>query len=235
DLEITYYADQEDAEGEENPIEDPAHYTNIENPQIIYVRLTDPETGCYGIASFSIEVYRADLAGGDLELTDCSPYDLTALGGQLPAGVEAGYYESESDARQGENPIADPSAYVSEGEEHTLYVRLTGAEGCVDLAELRLVRADCIIPEGISPNGDGVNDNFDLRFLTAQNPGEIQIFNRYGTRVYQKTGYGDQWFGQDDNGTALPTGTYYYVLRLAHEDPNFGRLIKGWVYVQRER
>lgn len=84
-----------------------------------------------------------------------------------------------------------------------------------------------IIPEGISPNQDGVNDNFDLSHLHVRS---IEIFNRYGVKVYYKNdGYTDQWFGQDKNGNELPDGTYYYVVRKQD-----GHKLMGWVYVVRE-
>ncbi|WP_415582286.1 gliding motility-associated C-terminal domain-containing protein, partial [Flavobacterium longum] len=85
----------------------------------------------------------------------------------------------------------------------------------------------CLIQKGISPNGDGQNDYFDLE---GQNVTRLQIFNRYGMVVYSKGNYTNQWQGQDDSGDELPDGTYYYVIDRAQ-----GESRTGWIYINRER
>lgn len=67
---------------------------------------------------------------------------------------------------------------------------------------------DCTVPKGISPNGDDLNDSFDLVAFGVTN---LQIFNRHGLVVYKHgIGYTNQWHGQSDSGNELPTGTYFY-------------------------
>jgi gliding motility-associated-like protein len=85
----------------------------------------------------------------------------------------------------------------------------------------------CLIQKGISPNGDGNNDYFDLE---GQNVSKLQIFNRYGMVVYKKDNYSNQWYGQSDDGEELPDGTYYYVIDRAQ-----GEARTGWIYINRER
>ena len=85
----------------------------------------------------------------------------------------------------------------------------------------------CTIPKGISPNGDGQNDNFDLTTFGVK---QLEIFNRYGIKVYSRTDYTNQWFGQTDKGDELPDGTYYYVINLST-----GENQTGWIYINRER
>ncbi|MCO6174533.1 fibronectin type III domain-containing protein [Flavobacterium sp. NRK F10] len=84
----------------------------------------------------------------------------------------------------------------------------------------------CEIPKGISPNGDGLNDEWDL---TSFNVTKVEIFNRYGLKVYSKSGYTDEWHGQSDNGNDLPSATYYYVVEF-----NDMPTRTGWVYINRE-
>ncbi len=81
------------------------------------------------------------------------------------------------------------------------------------------------IPKGISPNGDNVNDFLDLQHF---NIAEIKIYNRYGTLVYSKKNYKQEWYGQSNNGTALPSATYFYSLLVDNGDK-----ITGWIYVIR--
>ncbi|RWX02258.1 T9SS type B sorting domain-containing protein [Flavobacterium cerinum] len=102
---------------------------------------------------------------------------------------------------------------------------ITNDEGCTAIATLPIDNTSCIIPRGISPNGDGMNDYFDLSNLDVI---EIKIFNRYGLEVYESKNYKKEWYGQSSKGT-LPTGTYYYVITLSA-----GKKVTGWVYLQRE-
>ena len=88
---------------------------------------------------------------------------------------------------------------------------------------------DCsIIPQGISPNGDGFNDSFEVSWLQATN---IKIFNRYGTEVYELSNYRNEWTGTTNDGDELPTGTYFYVIELPQGG---GDPITGWIYVNRD-
>jgi gliding motility-associated-like protein len=84
----------------------------------------------------------------------------------------------------------------------------------------------CMIPSGISPNNDGKNDTFDL---TGFNVKHITIVNRYGTTVYSKSNYTNQWYGQSNSGDELPEGPYYYAIERAGVPTK-----TGWVYVSRE-
>ena len=86
--------------------------------------------------------------------------------------------------------------------------------------------AACSIPKGISPNGDGMNDEFDLSSLKVR---QLAIFNRYGQEVYSKSNYTKEWYGQGSNGNELPTGTYYYKIDRTND-----KTITGWVYINRE-
>ena len=70
---------------------------------------------------------------------------------------------------------------------------------------------DCIIPQGISPNGDGYNDVFEIPCIT-DSPASLQIWNRWGSEVYRSENYQNDWDGRF-RGEMLPDGTYYYVLK----------------------
>lgn len=84
----------------------------------------------------------------------------------------------------------------------------------------------CHIQKGISPNGDGLNDGFDLEIFNLI---DLKIYNRYGSLVYQHgEGYTNQWKGQDKSGKLLPAGTYYYVFTTSYDT------YSGYVYVIRE-
>ncbi|RDK88238.1 gliding motility-associated C-terminal domain-containing protein [Marinirhabdus gelatinilytica] len=109
---------------------------------------------------------------------------------------------------------------------------------CTGEAEIGVTLYDvgnCTISQGISPNNDGFNDILDLTFLNDRTGiTNLQIFNRLGTLVYEKTNYINEWQGQTTDNEELPTGTYFYVLDLAGDDSVYGTQASGWIYLNRE-
>ncbi|MCB0464482.1 MAG: gliding motility-associated C-terminal domain-containing protein [Aequorivita sp.] len=94
---------------------------------------------------------------------------------------------------------------------------------------------NCVISEGLSPNGDGYNDTLDLTFLNDRTGiNKLQIFNRLGTLVFERNNYINEWYGQTNNGNALPTGTYFYVIDLAGNDAVYGTQATGWIYLNQK-
>ena len=98
---------------------------------------------------------------------------------------------------------------------------------CSKIKSIYIEDIHCIIPKGVSPNGDGLNDTWDLSNLNVE---KAQIFNRYGMEMYSKSNYTDEWHGQTNEGQMLPSATYYYVLRFLD-----GTSKTGWVYLNREQ
>lgn len=80
------------------------------------------------------------------------------------------------------------------------------------------------IPKGISPNGDGINDSFNLTNLNVK---EIQIFNRFGVMVFKADNYTNEWYGQSSTGKDLPDGVYFFTIKTALDNKT------GWVYINR--
>jgi gliding motility-associated-like protein len=71
------------------------------------------------------------------------------------------------------------------------------------------------LPQGFSPNGDGKNDFLVFPGLEYFSPATLNVFNRYGTSVYQSGNYLNNWNGTDsDSNHPLPDGTYFYILTL---------------------
>ena len=109
---------------------------------------------------------------------------------------------------------------------------------CPDDQSNVVVHYDCIddvppVPEGFSPNGDGVNDFFFIADLSLFPENHFTVFNRWGRMVFEAEPYRNDWDGTwqngDEFGKPLPEGTYYYVLELRDDlDP-----IKGYIYIKR--
>jgi gliding motility-associated-like protein len=86
----------------------------------------------------------------------------------------------------------------------------------------------CTIQKGISPRGTGAGDGKnDFLKLACK---KLEIFNRYGMVVYSKNNYSNDWYGQSDNGSELPDGTYFYVV-----EQNNAPAQTGWIYINREQ
>ncbi len=100
------------------------------------------------------------------------------------------------------------------------------ANGCSALDSV-LVEVDCDsldIPEGFSPNSDGVNDYFVIDGLERYPDNQLKIFNRWGALVYEKIRYDNTWDGLSNVdllrlGEVLPDGTYFYILETRSGDP----------------
>jgi uncharacterized repeat protein (TIGR01451 family)/gliding motility-associated-like protein len=104
-----------------------------------------------------------------------------------------------------------------------------------DSAEAFVQPTCLVVYNEFSPNGDGVNDFFTIDCISRYPGNELQVYNRWGTVIYQKRGYNNDWDGTP-NGRAvvqkedqLPVGTYYYVLDLGDgSEPR-----TDWLYINR--
>jgi gliding motility-associated-like protein len=83
------------------------------------------------------------------------------------------------------------------------------------------------IPNSFSPNGDGINDLFIIRGLTAN--AKLMIFNRSGKKLYESVNYQNDWNGKDNDGNVLESDTYWYVIVLSGVASEF----KGFVYLKK--
>lgn len=96
---------------------------------------------------------------------------------------------------------------------------------------------DFFIPEAFTPNGDNVNDYFEIKGIELFEQNSITIINRWGNTVYKAQGYGifttpQFWDGKSNQGGGnnnLPSGTYFYVLDLGNGE----QAIAGSVYIDR--
>jgi len=76
---------------------------------------------------------------------------------------------------------------------------------------------NCDPPNIFTPNGDGVNDAFNIPCLENGQEAQIVVFNRWGDLVYESDKYNNQWDGTH-NGQPLPDGTYFYILKIGTEE-----------------
>jgi gliding motility-associated-like protein len=84
------------------------------------------------------------------------------------------------------------------------------------------------IPNGFSPNGDGINDFFMIPGFGFWENIEIQILNRWGNVVYENTNYQNNWDGKNSSNQDLADDTYFYIVKIKNYET-----LKGFVVIKR--
>jgi gliding motility-associated-like protein len=149
DYSIAYYLTQADADSETNPL--PIPYTNISNPQTIFARGQDINTGCYTTVALELKVSPSPLAVTPQDLTNCDPEsdgfgvfmltdrDLEITGGVTSATVS--YHETLTDAENNLNALSSPYNNIQVNTQ-TVFARVvnpTITTICASIVELVLV------------------------------------------------------------------------------------------------
>jgi large repetitive protein len=83
---------------------------------------------------------------------------------------------------------------------------------------------DIEISKTITPDGDGINDYWELKNLESFARNKVVIFDRWGSVVFEGTGYDNVnvvWRGTNPTGGSLPTGTYFYNLDVTFGSAKF--------------
>ncbi|MDV6170359.1 choice-of-anchor L domain-containing protein [Flavobacterium sp. DG1-102-2] len=177
--------------------------------------------GCIAVQSVEVIQNTDAVSINTTEGCDDNVYKLSVL------PVNGSYDENAVISWTGPNGFNSSEATISVTDKGTYTVVITTAGGCTGESTVEVSNTSCLIPRGISPNNDGMNDAFDLSGFEVT---KISIFNRYGQEVFNYKGaYTNQWYGQGDNGDKLPTGTYYYSFSTSN-----GENKTGWVYINRQ-
>lgn len=67
--------------------------------------------------------------------------------------------------------------------------------------------------KAITPDGDGLNDEFLINCVESTLSNRLEVFNRWGQLVFEAENYANDWEGTAANGGDLPSGAYYFVFR----------------------
>lgn len=150
---VTYHLDSNDALTAENPISNPAAFTNAVNPQTIYTRITDTITGCFNTTEFTISVINTVAIPGDVyEICDdnsdgndtngFNSFDLNAvsvaiMGNQDISNLLFRYYASNADAVAEVNPL--PFFYTNaSADEEVVFIKVTNPDNCSKIKQITL-------------------------------------------------------------------------------------------------
>jgi gliding motility-associated-like protein len=177
------------------------NFTNIA-PGNHYIAIAHAN-GCVFTIDFEIENFEPLV----LTLTQGNINEITAVatGGQQ----EYTFYFNDKDNG------TDNTHYITETKTHQ--VRVVDQNGCEAIAEIFMEFIDIEIPNFFTPDADGQNDFWRPRNQEGFPKILTIIFDRYGREVY-RMGLNDQgWDGMYHN-TELPTGDYWYIIKLRGEE-----------------
>jgi gliding motility-associated-like protein len=108
------------------------------------------------------------------------------------------------------NPVASPAGDI------TYVVKGTDQHGCSNLDSIQVKvttarEGENVMGNAFTPNGDGNNDCFGIRYWGAVQSIQFDIYNRYGALVFHSTTPGECWDGRS-RGQDQPVGTYVYFI-----------------------
>jgi len=118
----------------------------------------------------------------------------------------------ELNSQNGNEVTADP-----EGVDVTVtYTATAEIDGCIftDMIDVYIAPA-IMVSNAFSPNGDGINDTWEILNIDEWPNAQIFLYSRWGNKVFQTTNYNNDWGGDE-----LPAATYYYVIELNPIDFN---------------
>ena len=112
-------------------------------------------------------------------------------------------------------------------EDQTYLLTVRGRGNCIstDAMNMTVIRLPKP-PNTFTPNGDGINDTWEIQYLDQYPDCQVEVYTSSGQIIYRSTGYPRAWDGKS-NGRDLPAGTYYFVI-----DPKNGRpKMAGYVQI----
>jgi gliding motility-associated-like protein len=246
-VDLTYHTSITEAQLNANPIQEPSNYANLGTPQEIFVRLENPlRPDCADVGSFMLIVTPINPIFNLPEIIICNEgfemgiFDLSQNIDDLSIAADQfvdGYYLNTIDALNQENEISDPFAYTNQTNPETVYVRIDSSDpdACYDLAQFNVGVENCppFVPEGFSPNGDSVNDTFEITGIKDIFDYKLFIYSRLGNLIFEGDNSDPFWDGTPNKGlggSELPSGTYFWVLKLNTSEYSD---MTGWVYLNR--
>lgn len=231
---VSYYTSEEDAQNGQNAIENAEAYSAQNHEQPIYFRIENNHMpSCYQTGSFVLYTMSTLFMNSEQSPEVCAntEINLTELIDMEYVEEIEGYYSSVENVLSG-NKIENHESYRMNQESSVVYVLGYNSDyECAIVYEVhfRVEACEIFIPQGFSPNGDGVNDFFVISNLESYPAYSLKIYNRYGILLYNGNANTSFWDGTAKNGDQVPSATYYYILDLKNQE----KPIRGWVYLNR--
>ncbi|MEW6467273.1 MAG: gliding motility-associated C-terminal domain-containing protein [Bacteroidota bacterium] len=107
--------------------------------------------------------------------------------------------------------LQDPSHTFADPGTYTVCFTVTTSSGCIDslCRDIEVIAPDVLLPNVITPNGDGTNDLLKFKYLEFFADNRLEVYNRWGNLIFQKDAYTNDW-----NADKISNGTYYFILSV---------------------
>jgi gliding motility-associated-like protein len=190
------------------------------------VTLTDGN-GCDQVASFEVpepEPLSVEISASPDDGTENGVLTAIAEGGTAP------YTYLWNTGRPGDNtdiiaglPTGEYAVLVTDANDCTVTATGFVANSSIDCLEFRNV---------ITPDGDGLNEYFQINCLNLYLQNNLKIFNRWGQLVFEIDNYANDWAGVNRLGEDLPDGAYFFVFEYTDETGELQQM-KGHITIIR--
>ncbi len=199
---------------------------NIAQSQGGLYKVTASTRGCLSIvASTNVAVIPTIIvsAGGDVEIQEGD----TAILNASTSALNPAFRWSPNVYFITADTVKTAMAYGVKNIEYKLTVTESGKCPVSDYVLVKVLPRvkPIFIPNVFSPNNDGINDTWMISQLAAYPEATVNVFTRFGQKVFSSvSGYKIPWNGTN-KGAKLPIGTYYYVITTNPKN----RPLTGWV------
>ncbi|MFN5054700.1 MAG: PKD domain-containing protein [Bacteroidota bacterium] len=188
--------------------QNPVHnYRSANTYNMIFYARTD--VGCFSDTlkkSITVHAYPKIEAGPEIFALDDADtrINATATGNRLRYQWTPFTYLSNADSLQ---------PFIKSPQSDMIYqLMVTGAGNCISKDQVKMnVLRKPLIPNTFTPNGDGINDKWVIKYLEIYPDCIVEVYAPNGKLVFKNLGYDQPWDGKKD-GVDLPAGTYYYVV-----------------------
>lgn len=205
---------------------------NISNPIALPADTTQyqvtvfNEYGCFDTSSVMVNIWKKPVAAAGPNKSILEGQSVPLEG--IAEGTNVIYFWTPTNYLTNTSSLSPIAAPV---DNTTFTLHVVSQFGCGTSTDDVFVRVykQVKIPNAFSPNGDGINDDWKIVNLVTYPEATVQVFNRFGQKVFESRGYNRPWNGTYNN-LPLPVGTYYYVIDLKTE--LFPQLT-GWIFIVR--
>lgn len=160
---------------------------------------------------FSFDLAIEELSSNMIDEVDCFEEDFNSLEALISGGTPPYQYLWSTGEVTENIENLNPQLYT---------LNVTDNNGCLFYDEIQVpALLDSCLYNAFSPNGDQINDTWDINTSFLYDDTKVIIYNRWGSKVFQSEGYELAWDGKNSHGNYVKEGVYFYaiILKNGHE------------------
>lgn len=183
----------------------------IASPTVTTLYTVQVKSGtCYREAQVNVTVNKVPNADAGPDKKILRGYDVKLNGKASGDGIR--YFWTPALDIDDANSLS-PTVSPKEDTQYTLNV--VSDLGCVTALDAVFVKVypELVVPNAFSPNGDNINDVWNITAIDALDAPVVKVMNRYGTLIFESTGYEKPWDGKYKSED-VPMGVYYYIISM---------------------